>query len=290
MGAYSGDAVDFNSVSTPLTQTVQLRTTSTTLSSTVDPNNGQQITLIAAVHYTGPTAPTGTVVFTTGSTTLGSAPVDVNGVSTLVIVLSNGTENVVATYSGDTAYVTSASPATAVGTGAQTDFTLTLNPASATIQSKEHMTTTLTIASLNSFSDTMEFGCLGLPYAATCTFSSTQSALKAGTTTTIQLTIDTGDPLGAGAQAQNKTPTSNVLVCFIPGMLLFGLGMLRSRRRSNLTMLALFLVFGAVVASMTGCGGLTINGTPAGTYQFQVTARATNSGVSESQTMTLVVK
>ena len=290
MGAYSGDAVDFNSVSTPLTQTVQLRTTSTTLSSTVDPNNGQQVTLIAAVHYTGPTAPTGTVVFTTGSTTLGSAPVDVNGVSTLVIVLSNGTENVVATYSGDTAYATSASPATAVGTGAQTDFTLTLNPASATIQSKEHMTTTLTIASLNSFSDTMEFGCLGLPYAATCTFSSTQSALKAGTTTTIQLTIDTGDPLGAGAQAQNKTPTSNVLVCFIPGMLLFGLGMLRSRRRSNLTMLALFLVFGAVVASMTGCGGLTINGTPAGTYQFQVTARATNSGVSESQTMTLVVK
>jgi hypothetical protein len=41
--------------------------------------------------------------------------------------------------------------------------------------------------------------------------------------------------------------------------------------------------------SVAGCSGLTINGTPAGTYTFKVTAAGQGSGATVSQTVTLTV-
>jgi hypothetical protein len=40
---------------------------------------------------------------------------------------------------------------------------------------------------------------------------------------------------------------------------------------------------------ITGCAGLSINGTPPGTYTFKVTASGQGSGATMSQTMTLTV-
>ena len=100
----------------------------------------------------------------------------------------------------------------------------------------------------------------------------------------------TGDPLGAGAQASNThAASSRMALCFIPGALLLCLGLRRSRQRKALKALCLLLMMGAALWSTTGCSGLQVNSTPVGTYTFQVTVSGLNTGISESQTMTLTV-
>jgi hypothetical protein len=291
IATYAGDGMNFGSSSEGFAQVVQLRPTTTALTAVAsDPANDQQVTLISVVRWTGPSTPTGTITFTSGTTVLGSAPVDATGVATMTIVVQSGSEQIVATYSGDTSYAGSNSGATNITSGPATQFTLLVNPTSMTIQSKQHTTVNISVASIKGFTDTMDFGCLGLPFAATCTFTKSQMKLDANGTQTLQLTIDTGDPLGAGALASNaRTNTSGVLLCFLPGTVLIGFVLMRRKRSlPMLTVIVLMLGMGAMLSS-TGCGGLQQNGTPAGTYTFKVSATGAGTGVSESQTMTLTV-
>jgi hypothetical protein len=295
IASYSGNDTNFAAVSAMLSEAVNKRVTTTALTATVDPTNSQQVTLIAILRWTGATSPTGNVVFTNGTATVGTAAVDAAGVATLIINNTLQSQNLVATYSGDASYAGSASPLTAIAPQQQPQFTLTLDPPTMTLVSKQHSTATLTIASPGSFTDTLEYGCLGLPQAATCTFSQTTGVLKAGSSVQVQLTVDTGNPLGAGAQASlrdRQTPrggaTPLLLECFLPAMLLAGLGMRRLRRMGLSALLTLLVAVGMIV-STTGCGGLNVNGTPAGSYTFQVTARGQNTNITESQTMTLTV-
>jgi hypothetical protein len=174
-----------------------------------------------------------------------------------------------------------------VSAGTAQQFTINLNPTSATIASTQRTVVTVTLTSLGSFADAMNLGCLGLPYAATCTFSKTNVQLNANGTVAAQLTIDTGNPLGAGSQANLHGLTkSNVLECLLPlgALLCFGL----RRRRKLLGLLAVLMV-AALTLTASGCAGLQVNGTPAGTYHFTVGATGAGTGDSESQTFTLTV-
>jgi len=291
VASYGGDNNDFSSVSPELTQGVLLRATTTALAiSEIDPANPQQVTLIGIVGWTGPVPPTGTITFTNGSAVIGSSPIDTSGAATINITLdANITENVVATYNGDMSYASSASLATSVTGGPATQFTLALNPSSVSIQSKQHIVIQVSAASINGFTDTLLFGCLGLPFAATCTFSSVQTSLASEGASTVQLTIDTGDPLGAGALVGlNRSRNSNLLLCFLPGCVFAGFALFR-RRRASLQGLLLLIVAIAVTLSASGCAGLQINGTPAGSYTFKVTASGQNTGATESQVMNLTV-
>jgi hypothetical protein len=221
---------------------------------------------------------------------IGSSPINTSGAATINITLdANVTENIVATYNGDVSYASSASLATSVTGGPATQFTLSLNPQSVSIQSKQHTVIQVSVASINGFSDTLLFGCLGLPFAATCTFSSVQTNLASEGTTTMQLTIDTGDPLGAGALAGlSRSQNSNLLLCFLPGFAFAGFALFRRRRASLQGLLLLFIAI-AVTLSASGCAGLQVNGTPAGSYTFKVTASGQNTGATESQVMNLTV-
>ena len=147
------------------------------------------------------------------------------------------------------------------------------------------------MTSVKDFTDTMQFGCLGLPYAATCTFSKTSAKLDANGTLSVQLTVDTGDPLGSGENvAANAVFRSNgVVLAFLPMGLLAGFALVRGRRKAlPILLLAFFALL--VTAGITGCSGLTTAGTPAGTYAFKVTASGMGTGATQSQTMTLTVK
>jgi hypothetical protein len=308
VASYAGDAYDFAGVSPALAEIVQLRPTTTgvTAMASTNPADPLQVTLIAIVRWTGTTTPTGTVVFTTGSTTIGSVQVDATGLANLTIDLpSSNVATVTAAYSGDTVYAASSSQATAITGGVAPQFMLTLTPSSVTIPSTEHTTVSLGLTSIKGFTDTLEFGCLGLPFAATCTFSSDTAALAANGSMAMQLTIDTGNPLGSGGQASLRSPrpssgpssaASSALLCFLPGSVLAGLFFFRGRRRairSIRSWTGLLLLLGAIAATvgMSGCaGGLQINGTPAGTYTFKITASGQGTGITESQTMTLIVQ
>ena len=176
---YSGDGANFSSASTALTETVNLRPTTTSLTGIpTDPANPNEVTLIAVVAGNGTPPPSGTVTFTTGGITLGSATVGATGVATLPIFLQQSSETITATYSGDTSYATSASDPTVISTGTATQFSINVTPPNATLVSKQRVVVTVTLTSLGSFTDMMNLGCLGLPYAATCTFSKDECAAQ----------------------------------------------------------------------------------------------------------------
>jgi hypothetical protein len=286
--SYSGDGADFASTSAALTETVNLRPTSTSLTGIpTDPANPTEVTLIAVVAGNGTPSPSGTVTFTTGGITMGSATVGTTGVATLTVFLQQSSETITASYNGDISYAVSASAPTAISTGTAPQFVVNVTPGSATLVSKQRVVVTVTVTSLGSFADTMNLGCLGLPYAATCTFSSSGLKLNANGTATAQLTIDTGNPLGAGTQASVHGLTkSSVLECLIPVGLLFGFGL---RRRRKLASLLAVLMVAALTLTASGCAGLQVNGTPAGTYHFTVGATGAGTAASQSQTFTLTV-
>jgi hypothetical protein len=286
---YAGDPENFSSTSPVLTGSIQLRPTTTAITSTTtNPSNPLQITLIAAVGWTGPAAPTSMVTFTSGTTVLGSAQVDSIGIATLTVILQASTESIVATYSGDASYASSSSLATSTAGGVATQFTLQLSPSSLTLQSTQHGITIATLTSLQGFSDTLQLGCLGLPYAATCTFSTPQVNLSANGAAVVQLIIDTGDPLGAGSTVSlMKKSTSGMLLCFLPCLFCVGLGGRRSKIRGGGSLILLSMLSATLLAS--GCSGLSTNGTPPGTYIFKVTASGVGSGATVSQTVAVTV-
>jgi sugar lactone lactonase YvrE len=287
--SYAGDGANFTSVSSNLTESIQLRPTTVAItSSDTNPTNPLQITLISAVDWTGSATLTGTITFTDGTTVLGSSQVDSIGVATLTISLQSTTESIVATYSGDISYAGSSSQATSVTGGISTQFVLQINPTSVTMQTQQHGTISVSALSLQGFSDTLQLGCLGLPYAATCTFSTPQMNLAANGTATAQLVIDTGNPLGAGSTARlDRRQTSGVLLCFLPCLLGIGFGARRKKFKASTLLLLVCMV--TMTLSAMGCAGLHMNGTPPGTYTFKVTASGENSGATLSQTVTLTV-
>jgi hypothetical protein len=292
--AYGGDILNLAATSPALTQSVQLWPTSDTLTaSSTSLSGGQQVTLISVLRDSGPIAATGAVTFMSGGTLLGTSIVDGTGVATLTVNLLTSPATVTAIYSGDSVYATSTSPPNTITAPPAAQFTMKLNPAAVTLQSKQNSTTTLTITSVNNFTDTLDLGCLGLPFAATCTFSKDQVALPANGVQAIQVVVDTGSPLTAGSVAKLERPSAGSLatLCFLPGGALFGLFFFRSRRklRTRFAGLLMLLVLAGISAGLSGCSGLQINGTPAGTYVFQITATGTGSGVTQSMDITLTV-
>jgi hypothetical protein len=294
--SYSGDAVDLPSTSSPLSQVVQLRPTTDSLTtSATSLTGGQQLTLISVVKWTGPTTPTGTVTFFNGTNSLATEPVDATGVASVTVILSGTSANLSSAYSGDANYAASTSGSVPVTIGPAPDFTMNASPGNFTLVSKQHEIVTLTIASEKQFSDTLSLGCLGLPQAASCSFSSNQMLLTAGGTDIVTLTVDTGDPLLAGSQAKFEHPatipgsgTKLVLAFLLPGGLLLGFVGMRFRRLRGFGGLLLLLCLAGVSTLLSGCGTVNEIGTPAGTYTFSISATG-KTGVTQTLPVTMKV-
>lgn len=298
VATYSGDVGNFPSTATPLAEVVQLRTTSDVLTATTDvvagasPTNGEELTLISVIRWTGPTTPTGSVVFKLGNTVVGTSLVNNVGVATLVVDLNPGAAQFAANYSGDSVYAASASPATSISSGPPTSFTMKLNPGSVTVASKQSSTVDLTLSSLSGFADQLSLGCLGLPFAATCTFSTDQPTLAANGTQVVHVVIDTGLPLTAGGVSGNAPAggQGSAMLRFLPLGALLGFGLMRSRRRRSFIGLLLLLCSIGLTLGLSGCGTLNQSSTPAGTYTFKITASGVASGVTQSTPVTLTVQ
>jgi hypothetical protein len=292
--AYSGDALNLPGFSAVLTQSVQLRVTADSVTgSSTSLTGGQQVTLISVVHYSGPVAPTGNVTFTSNGKLLGRSVLDNTGVATLTVNLLTNSATITSCYSGDSVYATSTSSQTSITVTNPTQFTMQMSPSSVTVQSNGSSTTTLTLVSLNNFADTLNLSCAGLPFAATCTFANDRVALDADGVQAVKVVVDTGSPLTSGPQAkvENRESESLVAICFLPAGLLFGLFFRKNARRLRIGLGSLLMLF--LLASLSiglgGCGGLQINGTPPGTYIFQITAIGTGTGVMHAMDMTLTV-
>jgi hypothetical protein len=293
-GIYSGDALNFGTTAAAFAEQVLLRPTSDTVTgSSTSLTGGQQVTLISVVRYAGPVVPTGTITFMSNSILLGTGVLDNTGLATLTVNPLTNPPVVTAIYSGDAVYAASTSPQITLNVAKPTQFTMQLSPATVTLQSRQNSTTTLTLTSVNSFVDTLDLGCVGLPFAATCTFAIDKAALTANGTQAIKVVIDTGSPLTAGSVAtlERHSTGSIPTMCLLPGGMLLGLMFWRGRRRlrSRLAGVLMVLLLAVGTFGLSGCAGLQINGTPAGTYVFQVSATGAGTGVTQAIDVTLTV-
>jgi hypothetical protein len=142
---YGGDA-KHDSASGSLTQDVGVGASTTALVSLANPSVfGEPVTLRATVSGTGAT-PTGTVTFSEGGTSIGSAAVNGAGQASITIsTLSRATHSIVATYGGDASFGTSASAALSQQvTRAATTVTLISSSQPATVGSSVTFTATVT--------------------------------------------------------------------------------------------------------------------------------------------------
>jgi hypothetical protein len=272
------------------TETVQLRATTDTVSSVASSlSGGQQLTLTSVVRWTGDVTPTGTVTFYNGQTKLGTAALDGTGIGSLTVLLNVTTANISSTYSGDASYAGSSSAVDTVAVGPAPNFTMTADPSTFSVQKGQHTTIKLQMASVKGFTDSFSLGCLGLPFATTCTFAQDKMTLAANGAQTVVITVDTGNPLLGGTQAKNEGMTrSSIMACALPGGLLLMMLVLPRKRLRSLRGLVLVLLMAAIAGGLTGCGGLTQSSTPVGSYSFQINAQGV-TGVSQTVTMTMNV-
>ena len=108
---YSGDP-RFKLSSGAVTQVVEKYATTTALHSSLNPSHfGQAVTFTARVNSTGPSTPTGRVKFLDGTTGIGSATLNGNGVAKLTkSKLAVGTHAITSQYLGDDFSEKSTSP------------------------------------------------------------------------------------------------------------------------------------------------------------------------------------
>jgi hypothetical protein len=235
--------------------------------------------------------PTGTVTFTSGTTVVGQSVVlDAGGIATLIPALPAGTYSIVATYSGDAQHSKSTSSAVQISTIA-TGFNLSVTPASVTMASKQNATLTVALTSVSEFADNIGLGCSSLPAGVTCHFSNISAPLAANGTQSVQLIIDTNNPLSGGSSAMNShtgNPVISLAGFLLPFSLFFGWTLWRFRKQhATLLGTVLVLVFSGAAMLATGCGGISYSSVTPGTYVIQVTGTAVNSNVIHYQNVTL---
>lgn len=293
---YPGDNQNAPGSSNPLVQTVTLRPSTTTFTpSATSLSVGQNLTLISIVQASGSRPATGTVTFAAGSTVLGTATLDATGLATLTLTPAQGTFATVAQYSGDSLYAPSASTPATIVVGPTVEFNISLSPTNTmTLVSGQHGSMTVNITPAATFADTISLGCAGLPVDATCTFSKSQLKIGGGVLQTISVEVDTGDPLGAGANASNvqHNGISNTQLCALPvgAFLAFLLFFNRRRLNPKFALFALILIIGAGSTVLSGCASdLKINSTPAGSYTFQIVATGATTGATSNAAVQLTV-
>ena len=131
VAVYAGDANFIGSSTAPqLNQTVNpSASTTTTITSSLDPSlYGQTITFTATVGSTGPGTPTGSVIFSDGAVTLGTASLNAGSPDTAFLQLTSaaplnqGSHLITAVYTGDPSF----------GGSTSTSLAQTVNPDSST--------------------------------------------------------------------------------------------------------------------------------------------------------------
>ncbi len=291
---YAGTNDYVTSTSNAVSQVVQKMPTSTSLSASSAGGANSPATLVATV--TGITSldpiPTGTVTFFNGTTNLGTALLNATGVATLSPQLAAISYTFTATYSGDAVHTPSTSVAVAV-TIVPVDFTIAAAPASVTVAAGQYATINVTISSNDGYADTIGLGCVSEPVNVNCHFASDSVALLANGSQTVQLTIDTNNPLGGGTSARNSaTPNRSFALAgiFLPLGLAFGGIFWHARRRNKA---AFSVVLGLLIGSavlITGCsGGFSQSSATPGTYVIQVTGIGVKSNFSNYQKVTLTI-
>ena len=291
---YVGDANDTGSTSPSVSLVVGTIPTTTGLTTASTTGANPQTILVSTVMDSGMSGPvpTGIVTFKNGTTIIGTATLNSDGVTTLTPDLAAGTYSIIAYYPGDALHGASQSTPVSIS-GAASSYTLVVTPATVSVATTQNANLTVTLTSISGFTDSIALGCAGLPAGVNCHFSTILVPLGANAVVTSTLTIDTNNPLGGGETAMNrqagKTKT-DLATLFLPFTLLLGWVLWRFRKRnSSVWSVVLILALSGAALLATGCAGFSQNSAKPGTYTIQVVGVGQNSDVEQYQNVTLTV-
>jgi RHS repeat-associated protein len=245
------------------------------------------VTLTATIGSSAGT-PTGSVAFSDGGTTIGTAPLNA-GIATLSLAtLAVGSHSITAVYGGDANFNAASSAAVSE---AVEDFTLTIggSGSSQTVQPGGTATYTLPMSPSGgtTFPAAVTFAATGLPTGFTATFS--PASLAAGSSATnVTLTIQV--PLTAELE-QRGEPGRGVPLIALGLLVLPFLGGIGRSRKWLRRLALLTIVFAGMggMSMLTGCGG---GGGGGGSQPqtYTITVTATSGALSHSTTVTLIVQ
>jgi len=136
------------------------------------------------------------------------------------------------------------------------DFSLTVSPATLSVQTGKSAVVTLTLVPEGGFRGTQTFACSGLPTSASCSFNpSTLVADGSNTSISTQVTIDTS---GTSAFLRRWVPRGYPSLPFVAGSSILGIvllpGMLSCFKKRGLTALLLVASVTLAIAGIAGCG------------------------------------
>ena len=288
LAIYGGDTDDTGSTSNAVTETITLISTITSLGSSTTQGANPETILVATVSGASGPSPTGTVNFTVNGVSIGAATLDGNGVATLIPNLASGTYSVVANYLGDPIHFTSSSAVVTIS-NIEAGFSMSVTPTAVTIKTTQNSTVMVTLTSNNGYIDNIGLGCASLPALVTCHFASVTTGLAANASATVQLTIDTNDPLSGGTVGMNSEKRSMELAGLLfPCALLFGGIFWRWRRRNAWILSTVLVLLGSgALLLVSGCSGITQKSAAPGTYVIQVIGVGESSDISHYQNVTL---
>jgi hypothetical protein len=274
-------------------------TTQTTLTVATDnagPRTWATLTAHVSGDLTGP--PSGVVNFRSGTTDLGSALLDGEGNASLrTDLLTEGSHQVVAIYTGQAHYFTSVSRPELMQANVSTaaGFTVAATPTSLSTAVGGFVSSNVTVTPVNGFNAYVSLSCTGLPINTTCTFtpvnvkaacttgaSGTQSCVPG--TSVMQIQTQTPSPV---PNAKNSDEGLGRYAFAFP--MLFGLAGLGACKRRKWRSLAMGMLALAGALGITACserynylnhGPPNNEGTPIGSYT--VTVQASSSAGSET--------
>ncbi len=260
---------------------------------------GSNASFTATVTSVGGT-PTGSVVFSDGSTTPLCTLTLSGGTATCsTSLLSAGSQNITASYQGSTDFASSTSNSVTENVTQPVVTGVPSGSSTITIAGGSSGTITLNITAIGGYTGTATYSCAFLPANMTCSFAPPTSTFTAtNTTATTVLTISTkAGSTTTAMRAPQANPgqgrrISPVLAAgiMLPGALigLLGFGKRRKQWQRRMMLLVLLAAGMAGMATMSGCGGSSsTHQTAAGTYNIQVEITA---GTVQTVPLTVVVQ
>lgn len=301
---YLGSSAFDGSTSTTLTVSVSTAPTTSVMviaAPNINPYSsvsGTAVTFTVTVNSTGVGIPTGTVTFTTGTTSLGAVALEPAAGGAFQATLTTtalpvGTDLVTATYSGDANYVGSSTSGT-VYVVTTPEVIVTSGGTALTSSLGSDSTVTFTNTSYGGWSGVIGYQCVAssLPPNSICVFSPGQVTLNASTTsnsyppatTTLQVVVDNPP----------NSPLQSSMLWWMGG--LTGVLLLFVRRRAmggawgRVSMLVGMALLAVSATGLMACNSGTAYSTPAGTSTVTVYANSdpfalnSNGTVNNQQT------